>query len=292
MGRPPAEAEVDDQLVRRLLAEQFPHWAGLRLRAVAGAGWDHEIYRLGTDLAVRLPRREIGARQVGKEHRWLPALAGRLPLAIPAVVGQGMPGEGYPWRWSVVTWLPGEIAAACPDLDLAAALRLAGFIAALRAVDPAGGPASEFRRDLADRDRQVTDALHALGDVPYRTAATRAWARARAARAWDGRPVWMHGDLHPANLLVTDGQLSGVLDFGLLAVGDPAVDLMAAWTCLSAPARRAFRAALPADEATWERGRGWALLHGLRCAAYAPGSPLLSGIGRYTVGQVVGAAKP
>ncbi len=290
-GRPPAEAEIDDELVWRLLAAQFPQWAGLPVRAVPSAGWDNVIYRLGTDLAVRLPRREIGARQVGKEHRWLPALAGRLPLAIPAVVGQGMPGEGYPWAWSVVTWLLGEVAAASPDLDMtAAALRLAGFVAALRAVDPAGGPASEFRRDLADCDRQVADAVNALGGVPYREAAIRAWRRARAAPRWDGPAVWMHGDLHPANLLVTDGQLSGVLDFGLLAVGDPAVDLMVAWTSLSTPARRAFRAALPADEATWERGRGWALLHGLRCAAYSAGNPTLGDIGRYTVSQVIPAS--
>jgi aminoglycoside phosphotransferase (APT) family kinase protein len=287
-GRPPAEVEIDVGLVRRLLAAQFPHWADLPIRAVPSAGWDNEIYRLGADLAVRLPRRLIGAEQVTRQHRWLPALAGRLPLAIPAVAGQGVPGEGYPWQWSITSWLPGEIAAGCHGLDLAAAaVRLAGFIAALRAAEPAGGPASEFRRDLASRDRLVTSAIDALGDVPYREAAIRAWRRARAAPAWDGPPVWMHGDLHPANLLVTNGQLTGVIDFGLLAVGDPAVDLIAAWTFLSGPARHAFRAALPADEATWERGRGWALDLGIRCAAYAAGNPVLSEIGKYTIRQVL-----
>jgi aminoglycoside phosphotransferase (APT) family kinase protein len=288
LGRPPAEVEIDAGLVRRLLAAQFPHWADLPVRAVPSAGWDNVIYRLGADLAVRLPRRLIGARQVSKQHRWLPILAGRLPLAISVVAGQGVPGEGYPWGWSIMSWLPGEIATGCRDLDLAAAgVSLAGFIAALRAVEPAGGPASEFRRDLTSRDRMVTDAIDALGDVPYREAAIRAWDRARVAPAWDGQPVWMHGDLHPANLLVTGGQLSGVVDFGLLAVGDPAVDLMVAWTFLSGPARHAFRTALPTDEATWERGRGWALDLGIRCAAYSSDNPLLGEIGRYTISQVL-----
>jgi aminoglycoside phosphotransferase (APT) family kinase protein len=284
LGRPPAEVQIDAGLVRRLLAAQFPQWADLPVRAVPGIGWDNVIYRLGADLAVRLPRRLIGAEQVSKQHRWLPALAGRLPLAIPVMAGQGVPGEGYPWRWSITSWLPGEMAADCRGLDLAAAaVRLTGFIAALQAVDPAGGPASEFRHDLASRDRVVTDAIDALGDVPYRDPAIRAWQRARTAPAWDGQPVWMHGDLHPANLLVTDGQLSGVVDFGLLAVGDPAVDLMVAWTFLSGPARHAFRTALPASDAIWERGRGWALDLGIRCAAYAADNPLLGEIGRYTI---------
>lgn len=123
--------------------------------------------------------------------------------------------------------------------------------------------------------------------MPYRKAVIRAWHSARAAPAWHGPPVWLHGDFHPANLLITNGQLTGVIDFGLLGVGDPAVDLMVAWTFLSAPARRAFQVALPADDAAWERGRGWALDLGLRCAAYSAGNPLLGGIGRYTVSQVV-----
>jgi aminoglycoside phosphotransferase (APT) family kinase protein len=279
---------IDAGLVRRLLARQFPQWADLPVRTVSSAGWDNEIFRLGASLAVRMPRRRIGAEQVGRLHRWLPVLAGRLPLAIPAVAGQGVPGEGYPWPWSVTSWLPGDIAAGYSDPDLGtAAIRLAGFIAALRAVDPAGGPVSEFRRDLADRDGPVGAAIDALGDVPYRGAAGRAWRRARAAPGWDGPAVWMHGDLHPANLLVTDGQLSGIIDFGLLAVGDPAVDLMVAWTFLSAATRPAFRAALPADAAMWERGRGWALDLGLRCAAYSADNPLLGQIGRYTLSQLL-----
>ncbi len=187
-GRPPAEVETDVGLVGRLLAAQFPQWADLPLRAVPSAGWDNKIYRLGADLAVRLPRRLIGAEQVTRRHLWLPALAGRLPLAIPAVAGLGMPGEGFPWPWSITSWLSSQIAASCHDLDLAtAAIRLAGLIAALRAVDPAGGPASEFRHDLVSRDRLVTSAIDVLGDVPYRKAATRAWRRARAAQRGTAR---------------------------------------------------------------------------------------------------------
>lgn len=286
-GRPPAEVRIDTGLARRLVAGQFPQWAGLPVQAIPDSGRDNVIYRLGADMAVRLPRRLIGADQVSKLHRWLPVLTGRLPLAAPAVVGQGVPGEGYPWPWSITSWLPGKTATES-SLDLtAAAISLADFIVALRAVDPAGGPASQFRHDLASRDRTVISAAEGLEDAPRRDALIRAWHRARTAPAWDGTPVWMHGDLHPANLLVTDGHLTGVIDFGLLAVGDPAVDLMAAWTTLSGPARDVFRTALPVDEATWQRGRGWALDLGIRCAAYSAGNPLLGEIGKYTIGQVI-----
>jgi len=280
--------EISTRLVRRLLTAQFPQWAGLPLGSAGSAGRDNVIYRLGADLAVRLPRRALGAAHVEREHRWLPLLAPHLPLPVPVPLGRGVPGEGYPWHWSVCRWLPGEIAAAEPVADPGeAATALAGFIAALRAVDPAGGPGSEFRGvPLAARDADVRAAVGALDGVVDPVPVLAAWQAAMAAPVWRGHGVWMHGDLHPANLMVDRGRLSGVLDFGLAAVGDPACDLMVAWTFLTAPARERFRAALPVGEAAWARARGWALDFGLMCAARAPGDPVMGGIGRRTVREV------
>jgi aminoglycoside phosphotransferase (APT) family kinase protein len=288
VDRPPAEVDTSARLVRRLLTAQFPRWAGLALAPVGSGGWDNVIYRLGDDLTVRLPRRALGAAHTEREHRWLPLLAPHLPLPVPVPLGQGMPGEGYPWRWSVCRWLRGETAAVAAVSDPGqAAAALAGFVAALRAVDPAGGPDSEFRGvPLAARDADVRAAVAALDGVLDPTPVLAAWHAAVAAPVWWGRGVWMHGDLHPANLLVHRGRLSGVLDFGLVAVGDPACDVMAAWTFLPAPARERFRAALPAGEAVWARAQGWALDFGLRCAVHAAGDPVLGGIGRRTVREV------
>jgi aminoglycoside phosphotransferase (APT) family kinase protein len=297
-GRPPAEVPIDVSLVRRLLRSQFPLWSGLAVRPVDSAGWDNAIYRLGADLAVRLPLRRIGADQTAKEHRWLPALAPRLPLAVPVPVGRGVPGDGYPWHWSVCPWLDGEIAAVAPAADLnQAAMSLARFVRALQAVDPAGGPRSEFRGGpLAARDPATRASAEALRDSLDVRPVLGAWAAAAAQPAWTGPPVWTHGDLHPANLLICNGKLTGVIDFGLMCVGDPACDLMVAWTYLSAGARRVFRDALTIDDPTWARGRGWALHLGLRCAAYSAGNRVLSDIGHYTIAQVLaesgGRARP
>jgi aminoglycoside phosphotransferase (APT) family kinase protein len=232
------EVDTDPQLVRRLLAAQFPQWASLPVRPVPSAGTDNALYRLGPDLAVRLPRIDWAVGDVAKEQRWLPLLAGQLPLPVPAPVGAGRPGEGYPWPWSVYRWLPGEDAAGGRLRNLAeTATDLAGFVTALhrieapRPLDPAGS------------SRGVTDA----------------WEAALAAPEWHGRPVWVHGDLTPGNLLVEEGRLSAVIDFGALNVGDPAVDLLPAWNLFPGPVREVYRAALGVDDATWERGRGWAL---------------------------------
>ncbi len=281
--------EISARLVRRLLTAQFPRWAGLPLAPARSAGRDNVIYRLGADLAVRLPRRALGAAHAEREHRWLPLLAPHLPLAVPVPFGRGVPGEGYPWHWSVCRWLPGEIAAVEPVADPGqAAAALAAFVAALRAVDPAGGPDSEFRgAPLAARDADVRAAVAALHGEFDPALVLAAWQAAVAAPAWRGQGVWMHGDLHPANLLVDRGRLSAVLDFGLVAVGDPACDLMAAWTFLPGPARERFRAASAVGEAAWARARGWALDFGLMCAARASGDPVLGGIGRRTVHEVV-----
>ena len=288
--RPAAEVQIDIPLVRRLVATQFPQWASLAVVQVESAGWDNTIFRLGPDLAVRLPRRRIGAEQVRKEHQWLPVLAPHLPLAVPVPLGHGVPGDGYPWHWTVCPWLKGELAALTRDADMGrVAMSLARFIAALQAIDPIGGPVHEFRGiSLAARDENTRASAAVLKDSLDIRSVLGVWEAALAVPAWTGQPVWMHGDLHPANLLVEGHELGAVIDFGLLGVGDPACDLMVAWNYLSAGARHTFRTALAVDDATWSRGRGWALQFGLRAAAYSADNPVIGNIGRYALAAVLG----
>jgi aminoglycoside phosphotransferase (APT) family kinase protein len=281
---------IDAALVQRLVAAQFPQWAGLPVEPAGAAGFDNAIFRLGTDLAVRLPRRQFGADHLEREYQWLPVVGPRLPLAVPVPIGKGEPGEGYPWPWMVCSWLPGENAALAPAADPErAAAALARFVAALRALDPAGAPPSELRSvPLATHDDTIRAAADALGGQLDTAPALAVWQESVATPPWTGKPVWLHGDLHAANLLVSHGEMSGVIDFGLTGLGDPACDLMAAWTCLDLPAsRRIFRQALPADDATWSRARGWALQLGLRAAAWAVDDPVLAAIGRSTIAAVV-----
>ena len=288
-SRPAAEVPIDLPLVRRLLRHQFPQWSRLTVRPAESAGWDNAIFRLGADLAVRLPRRLIGADQTEKEHRWLPVLGPQLPLAVPVPAGKGVPGDGYPWHWTVCRWLPGQIAALAPVADMSqVASSLARFVRALQAVDPAAGPVSEFRGvPLAARDPVSRACAAALRDSLDVRRILAQWEAAVAEPSWMGPPVWMHGDLHPANLVVSNGELTGVIDFGLVGVGDPAVDLMVAWTYLSADARRVFRDELAVDDATWARGRGWALHLGLMAAANSADNPVLRDIGRHAITEVL-----
>lgn len=259
------EVDTDVSLVRRLLAAQFPRWAHLPIEPVPSAGTDHAIYRLGEEMAVRLPRIQRATGQVEKERRWLPRLAPHLPLAVPVPLARGSPAEGYPWHWAVSSWLAGETATIGRIADLRrAAADLVQFIAALQRIDPTGGPpagAHNFFRGvpLAERDAGVRAAIAALDSMLDTDAVTAAWEAALRAPVWQGPSVWIHGDLSPGNLLVERGRLSGVIDFGGLGVGDPACDLMIAWTLFSGESREAFRTALAVDGATWARGRGWAL---------------------------------
>jgi aminoglycoside phosphotransferase (APT) family kinase protein len=287
--RPAAEVQTDAPLVRRLVAAQFPQWANLPVNPVESAGWDNAIFRLGADNAVRLPRRRISAEHVRNEHRWLPVLAPRLPPPVPVPLGLGMPGEGYPWQWTVCPWFAGDLAALTDVPDMGrAATSLARFVAALQAIDPAGGDIHEFRGlSLAAQADSTEAAAEVLGDSLDVGLVLGAWKAALETPAWTGEPVWMHGDLHPANLLVERGELSAVIDFGLLGVGDPACDLMVAWTYLWADSRDVFRGLLAVDDATWSRGRGWALQFGLRAVAYSADNPVLADIGRRTLAQIL-----
>ena len=256
------EVETDASLVRRLVAVQFPHWADLPIAPVPPSGMDNALYRLGDDLVVRLPRVHWAASLAAKEHRWLPKLAPHLPLAVPVPLTLGEPGEGYPWQWTVCRWLEGENATAVPiDDPREAAARVARFLIALHRIDATGGPPAGHGRGvpLAARDASTRAAITALHGRVDTGAAIVTWEAALRAPVWDGPPIWIHGDLYPANLLVAGGRLSAVIDFGCLGVGDPACDLIPAWMLFSGASRGVFRAALGVDNATWARGRGWAL---------------------------------
>jgi len=258
------EVEIDAALVRRLLAEQFPEWAGLPLRRVQPDGTVNAIFRLGDDLALRLPRRAGSTTPGGKEFDWLPRLAPLLPLEIPVPVAQGRPSRDYPWFWDVHTWVDGEIAPVEAIDAVAAARDLAGFIAALRQMDPTDAPRGRGI-PLAERDVEMRHWFDAFTGDP---AVHDEWARALAAPPWDGPPVWHHGDLDARNWLVRGGRIRAVIDWGSSGVGDPACDVMVAWKLHSREARDAFRAALPTDDATWERARGWAVSQAVAALAY------------------------
>jgi aminoglycoside phosphotransferase (APT) family kinase protein len=283
------EIDTDVSLVRRLLAGQFPEWSELAIEPVESAGTDNAIYRVGDDLAARLPRVERVTRQVEKEHRWLPRLAPNLPLEVPVPMAIGAPAEGYPWPWSVALWLEGEIATDGRIDDLSrAAIDLAGFVRALQRIDPSGGPQSSRGGPLARRDRETRDAIAALAGKLDTDAVTEAWGAALAAPSWHGPPVWTHGDLYDGNLLARDGRLSAVIDFGVLGVGDPACDLIAAWSLFSGESRTVFRETLGVDDATWARGRGWALSVGLIALPYYESTnPVMVENSRHRIGEVL-----
>jgi aminoglycoside phosphotransferase (APT) family kinase protein len=268
------EVEIDVSLVGRLLAAQFAQWADQPIAPVHSAGTVYALFRLGDDMVVRLPRRHKYLAEIDKEHQWLPWLAPHLPLAIPVPLAKGAPGEGFLLPWSVYRWLEGEDATIACVADLSqAAHDLAHFIAALQGIRTAGwpppGPPSASRGVLlSTRDAETRAAIASLDGMLDTRAATAAWKTALQAPAWDGPPVWVHGDLSPLNLLVERGRISAVIDFGRLGVGDPACDLIVAWNFLSADARDVFRAALRVDDAVWARGRGWALSIGLIALPY------------------------
>jgi aminoglycoside phosphotransferase (APT) family kinase protein len=258
------KAAITPELVSRLVAAQFPRWADLPVMPVELDGWDNTTFRLGEDLAVRLPSADWYVAQVDKEHRWLPILAPQLPLPIPRPLAKGIPGSGFPRPWSVYRWLAGQYATMDRVRDLSRfATDLADFLAALYRIDPADGPEpgeNNFFRGgpLTIYDTETREAISALKAEIDTAGATEVWDAALAA-TWHGPAVWIHGDVTAANLLVVDGRLSAVVDFGCSAVGDPACDLTMAWTFFSGDSREVFRNGLSLDESTWARGRGWAL---------------------------------
>jgi aminoglycoside phosphotransferase (APT) family kinase protein len=285
------EVDIAPALVARLVAEQFPAWSALTIEPVPFFGTDNAIYRLGDDLALRLPRREKNVETLEKELLWLPRLAPLLPLPIPTPVAVGKPGDGYPFAWAVYRWVDGDNAA---DLNAEGGEELTRFMLALQAIDATDGPppgAHNARRGepLARRDAPLRAALEALRPTLDDVAVTAVWDEALAAPVWADKPVWIHGDLDARNVLVRDGRLSGIIDFGCLGVGDPACDVMVAWKLFGAAGRNAFRFALAIDDATWARARGWALSQALIALAYytEETNPVLVREARRWLGEVL-----
>ncbi|WP_431926121.1 aminoglycoside phosphotransferase family protein [Micromonospora wenchangensis] len=275
LGPPPERVVVDVEQVRRLVATQFPHWAPLPVEPVANGGWDNWTFHLGSGMSVRLPSAAEYAEAVDKEHRWLPLLARHLPVPVPTPLARGGPGGGYPYAWSVYRWLDGETARFERIADpVRFALDLAEFVAALHDIDTTGGPRPGRHNwyrggPLRTYHAQARRGIRALGDRIAAAPADEIWERALDA-GWDGTERWFHGDLAQGNLLLDGGRLAGVIDFGTCGVGDPACDLAVAWTLLTADGRRVFRDRLSVDDATWARGRGWALWKTLVTHADAP----------------------
>jgi aminoglycoside phosphotransferase (APT) family kinase protein len=258
------EFRFEQGLVRALLAEQHPDLAGLELRDVAG-GWDNQQWRLGTELAVRLPRTERAPGLLRTEQKWLPNLAERLPLPTPTPVRTGKPSGLFEHIWTIARWVEGEPADCAPMTRTDAAQTLAGFLQALHQQAPPDAPANPARGiPLAGMHEEFDGCLEVIAGDPSTDAARQTWKKAVAAPAWHGAPRWLHGDLHPANVVVQDGTLAGVIDFGEMCAGDPATDLSAAWILLPAgTASRFFDTYEHADEATIARARGWAVLRAL-----------------------------
>jgi aminoglycoside phosphotransferase (APT) family kinase protein len=259
-----SEVNIDASLVRHLVGTQFPRWSDLPVRPVEVGGWDNRTFHLGEHMTVRLPSAERYVPQVEKEHRWLPEIAPLVPLPIPVPLAKGVPGLGYPFPWSVYRWIEGETATIGRIEDpVDFATTLADFLVALQQIDATGGPPpgphNFFRGgSLAVYDAETRQALAAMDGRIDTRAAREVWESALDA-AWHDPPVWFHGDVAWGNLLVEDGRLSAVIDFGTSGVGDPSCDLAISWTLFGGESREAFRAVLQPDEATWARGRGWTL---------------------------------
>lgn len=264
--------DINATLVHQLINTQFPQWKDLPIRAVAKSGWDNRTFHLGDHMLVRMPSAADYALQVEKEQLWLPRLALLLPLPIPAPLALGKPTQHYPWHWSIYRWIEGEAAASAPITHLSDfATSLGQFLTALQSIDATNGPvagAHSFYRGgaLSIYDTETRQAIDTLKDRIDTDTATNVWETALASH-WDKPQVWVHGDISTGNLLVNDGQLSAVIDFGQLCIGDPACDLAIAWTLFKEDSRKAFRASLNLDTNTWARGRAWTLWKALICAA-------------------------
>jgi aminoglycoside phosphotransferase (APT) family kinase protein len=286
---PTADLVVDEALVRRLLEEQDPDLASLPLTDPV-IGWDNVMYRLGTDLAVRLPRRLMSAPLIEREQRWLPELAPLVPLPVPAPIRVGRPGAGYPWSWSVCKWLPGAPAAVRPPHDAdEAAEALGAFLRALHFAAPADAPANQFRGvPLAARDDAMQTRVAQLSAELDADAVLGLWSEVLAVPAWTGPSVWLHGDLHPANVLVHEGRISAVIDFGDITSGDPATDLSVAWMMFDPGQRVTLRdAAGDVDDDTWARARGWALALSVAILAGSADNQVMQGIARRTLASAL-----
>lgn len=286
---PAAEAEISAALVNRLLAQQNPALAGLPI-ALLAHGWDNVTFRLGSELVVRLPRRELAAGLIANEVRWLPSLAPRLPLPIPTPVFHGHPAEGYPWEWLIAPLLPGQAASSAPEIDFATCARQLGeFFAALHQPAPEQAPVNPFRGgSLAGRDRATRARIEMLAGEADTHALYEMWERALSTPRQEGPALWLHGDAHAGNLLILEGAISGVIDFGDVTAGDPATDLAIAWIFLPAENRDVFWSSYGmTDGDLVMRSRGWAVSLGTTFVSHSADNPEMRAMGERTLAAVL-----
>ncbi|HEX6222590.1 MAG TPA: aminoglycoside phosphotransferase family protein [Acidimicrobiia bacterium] len=285
---PAAEVEIDSALVRHLLESQRPDLAEAEI-APLSFGWDNVSFRIGASRVARLPRREMAAGLIENEATWLPELAPRLPLPVPAMEFLGEASGRYPWRWLITPFISGEPAGTVPDLDVTGcATQIGGFLAALHRPAPANAPHNPFRGGpLNDRDETTRQRFAALHRPADRARLSSLWDESLTAEPFDGAPVWLHGDLHPQNLLVTDGTLSGVIDFGDITSGDPATDLVVAWSLVGKEHELFWDAYGSTAAALRLRARGWAISLGLAYVANSADNPAMESIGEETLQAVL-----
>jgi aminoglycoside phosphotransferase (APT) family kinase protein len=286
---PAAEVEVTTGLVRSLLRSQRPDLAHLQVRLL-GNGWDNASFRVGKELVARLPRRAIAAGLIENEARWLPELAPHLILAVPAPLFLGRPGDGYPWRWALSPFIEGDAVAGLKDRDLPqVAEDLGQFLRGLHSPAPADAPENPYRGiPLALRDQATRERIGQLDSMVDAPSLLRIWDAAVALAEFDDEPVWLHGDLHPNNVLASDGHVTGIVDFGDLTSGDPATDLSIAWMLFPADVQSTFRAAYgEVEDETWERARGWALSLATSYLAQSADNPTMSRIGATTIDRLM-----
>jgi aminoglycoside phosphotransferase (APT) family kinase protein len=286
---PAAEVDITDELVERLLSEQHPDLATLPRTLVAN-GWDNAIVRLGDDRLVRLPRRRQAADLVANEQRWLPDLAARLPISVPSPIRVGLPGAGYPWSWSICRWFDGDVAADAEFADPAReARRLGEFVAALHQPAPADAPLNEFRgQPLAEIRPRIASNVERLAEVIDASRVLAVFDRASDVAPWSGPPMWLHGDLHSANVVVADGAISAVIDFGDITSGDPAVDAAIAWMLFDVDDRATFRASAgDLDDATWSRAEAWALHFGVMYLLHSADSTRFERMGTNLLAEII-----
>jgi aminoglycoside phosphotransferase (APT) family kinase protein len=286
------EVTTDAALAARLVAAQFPDWAGLPVTPVESYGTDNAIYRLGDELSVRMPRIHWAVAPLEREYAWLPRIAPSLPAEVPVPLALGAPVEEWAWPWTVCRWVEGRHPSTEGGAydDDALARDLAAFVRAMRALDPTDAPTTAWPRPLHEEDELVRTNLELVADElgPVRDDVVAVWDEALAAPRHDGSPVWIHGDLSPGNLLLRDGRLTGVLDFSAMGLGDPASDHRVAWNLLPPAARAVFRDEVGADDATWARARGWVLLQALaQLPYYAERNPPLAANARHVIAELV-----
>lgn len=281
------ELMIDETLVRRLIVSQFPQWSDLEIRRVASTGTDNAMFRLGDDMVVRMPRIHWAVDGIGNEQAWLPHFVGRLSVSIPRLLGRGVPGEGYPWCWSVMSWLEGRNPVVGAIADPTRLVRsLADFILSLRHMPPAEG--AIMRRQLPAFDEQVRRDIKALEGEIDTVAVTIIWEAALQAPRWTAPPVWLHGDLASGNLLLVDDRFAAVIDFSGIGVGDPCDDLQMAWNLLPADVRPLLRQMVGADDATWTRARARALAQALvQLPYYWDTNPPLAESARHVISEIL-----